>query len=125
MSNLVEDVLVNGKETCLFIDGNAISSIGERKDADQTIDGKGKAAIPGMVNTHTHAAMSLLRGYADDMNLHEWLEKYIWPVEAKLTDDDVYWGTRLACLEMIKTGTTCFFARISCVACLIPPTGQP
>ncbi|MCK5413855.1 MAG: amidohydrolase family protein, partial [Thermoplasmata archaeon] len=77
-------------------------------DADRTIDGKGHAALPGLVNTHTHAAMALLRGYGDDMVLHEWLSERIWPVEAKLTPDDVYWGTRLACLEMIRTGTTAF-----------------
>ncbi len=61
-----------------------------------------------MINAHTHAAMTLLRGYADDMQLFEWLKTKIWPLESKLTADDVYWGTRLACLEMIKSGTTCF-----------------
>ena len=65
-------------------------------------------AIPGLVNTHTHAAMSLLRGYADDMHLQEWLSEKIWPLEAHLTGEDVYWGTKLACLEMIRSGTTAF-----------------
>ncbi|MGB9177061.1 MAG: amidohydrolase family protein, partial [Methanoregula sp.] len=59
-------------------------------------------------NTHTHAAMSLLRGYADDMVLQDWLSQKIWPLEAHLTPADVYWGTRLACLEMIRTGTVAF-----------------
>lgn len=72
------------------------------------LDGTGTAALPGLVNAHTHAAMALLRGYADDMPLMAWLNDKIWPLEAKLTSDDVYWGARLACLEMIKTGTTCF-----------------
>ncbi len=72
------------------------------------IDGRGKAAVPGLVNAHTHAAMTLFRSYADDLRLQEWLETKIWPREATLTGDDVYWGTKLACLEMIRSGTTCF-----------------
>ena len=62
-----------------------------------------------MVNGHTHAAMTLFRGFGDDLPLMEWLETKIWPAEAKLQPDDVYWGTRLACLEMIRSGTTRFF----------------
>ena len=108
MSILIKDVLLEGKKTSILVEGNKIAEIGTKAKAEDTIDGRGKAAMPGLINTHTHAAMTLLRGYADDMNLQEWLEKYIWPVEAKMTEDDVYWGTRLACLEMIKTGTTCF-----------------
>lgn len=76
--------------------------------ADKVIDGKNKIAFPGMVNTHTHAAMTLLRSYADDMVLMDWLEKMIWPAEANLTPDDIYYGTKLAIIEMIKTGTTTF-----------------
>ncbi len=64
--------------------------------------------VPGLLNGHTHAAMTLLRGFADDMPLKSWLEEKIWPLEAKLTEEDVYWGAKLACLEMIKTGTTTF-----------------
>jgi 5-methylthioadenosine/S-adenosylhomocysteine deaminase len=64
--------------------------------------------MPGLVNTHTHAAMSLLRGYADDLALQTWLEDYMWPNEAKFTSDDVYWGTQLSVVEMIQSGTTCF-----------------
>jgi len=77
-------------------------------EADIVIDGKAKAAVPGFVNTHTHAAMALLRSYADDLPLQTWLEKAIWPREAKIEPEDIYWGTKLACLEMIKTGTTTF-----------------
>ena len=65
--------------------------------------------MPGFVNGHTHAAMTLFRGYADDLPLMTWLQNHIWPVEAKLDDDDVYWGTRLACVEMIRTGTVRFW----------------
>jgi 5-methylthioadenosine/S-adenosylhomocysteine deaminase len=61
------------------------------------------------MNMHTHAAMTLFRGYGDDMPLMQWLEKKIWPNEAKLTYDDVYWGAKLACVEMIHSGTTTFF----------------
>src|SRR5262249_24565899 len=62
-----------------------------------------------MVNGHTHAAMTLFRGYGDDLPLMEWLEKWIGPAEAKLEPEDVYWGTRLACAEMIRSGTSRFF----------------
>ena len=111
MSILIKNVLLGGKERNIYIDGNqieAISEAGSIKEAEFVIEGKDKAAIPGLFNAHTHAAMTLLRGYADDMPLQEWLETKIWPVEARLTEDDVYWGTKLACLEMIKTGTTFF-----------------
>ena len=110
MSILIQDVLINNVEKDIFIEGNLIREIGEciRHDADEVLDGKGKAALPSFSNGHTHAAMVLLRGYADDMLLDEWLNQKIWPVESKLTEEDVYWGTRLACLEMIRSGTTFF-----------------
>ncbi|MFW6014878.1 MAG: amidohydrolase [bacterium] len=75
---------------------------------DKVIDAQGKIALPGLINTHTHAAMTLLRGYADDLPLQKWLEKKIWPFEAQLTENDIYWGTMLAIIEMISTGTTTF-----------------
>ncbi|MCG2825384.1 MAG: amidohydrolase [Thermoplasmatales archaeon] len=108
MSILIKNVLLDKKETNVYIEGNIIQEIGKKTEADYVIDGKNKAVIPGMVNTHTHAAMCLFRGYADDMKLDEWLQNKIWPLESKLRGDDVYWGTKLACLEMIKTGTTTF-----------------
>ena len=114
-SLLIENVRAGGRPVDIFIDGSGtIASMGEgiarvcRKDAERCIDGKGDLALPGMVNTHTHAAMTLLRGYADDMPLQEWLTEKIWPLEAHLTGDDVYWGTKLACLEMIRSGTVAF-----------------
>ena len=64
--------------------------------ADHVMDGTGKAAVPPFYNTHTHAAMTLLRGYADDMELFTWLQDYIWPIEGRLTEEDVYTGTQLA-----------------------------
>ncbi|MFO8109375.1 MAG: amidohydrolase [Thermoplasmata archaeon] len=85
-----------------------IAEIGEELYGSQELEGKGKYLSPGMVNTHTHGAMTLLRGYADDLPLDEWLQDKIWPLESKLTAEDVYWGTKLACLEMIKSGTVAF-----------------
>ncbi|NLB52145.1 MAG: amidohydrolase [Syntrophomonadaceae bacterium] len=75
---------------------------------DLVIDGKDKVVMPGLINTHTHAAMTLLRSYADDLPLMEWLETKIWPLESQLTAEDIYWGTKLAIVEMIKSGTTTF-----------------
>jgi 5-methylthioadenosine/S-adenosylhomocysteine deaminase len=114
-SILIAGVMVDGRPADIFIDETGtIAGIGEgvrrerRGEADLVIDGDGAVALPGLVNTHTHAAMTLLRGYADDMVLQDWLSQKIWPLEAHLTGDDVYWGTKLACLEMIRTGTTGF-----------------
>ena len=76
---------------------------------DEILDATGRALLPGLVNGHTHAAMTLFRGFAGDLPLMDWLEQHIWPAEARLDADDVYWGTRLACLEMIRTGTTRFW----------------
>jgi len=74
----------------------------------QVIEAEGMAALPGLVNAHTHAAMTLFRSYADDMPLKQWLEEKIWPREAHLTREDIYWGTKLALAEMIRSGTTTF-----------------
>ncbi|MFH1789246.1 MAG: amidohydrolase [Candidatus Altiarchaeota archaeon] len=110
MSLLVKNVLLDGKKTNIHVEGNIISDVGAKagSKAGEVLDAKGKAAIPGLINTHTHAAMTLMRGYADDLELHDWLSNHIWPLEANLTGEDVYWGAKLACLEMIKSGTTCF-----------------
>ena len=115
MSIQIKNVLLNEREKNIYIEGNEIAAITEAGSGNANtgepefvIDGKRKAAIPGLFNGHTHAAMTLLRGYADDMPLYKWLSTKIWPVEARLTDEDVYWGTKLACLEMIKSGTTFF-----------------
>ena len=75
---------------------------------EKVIDGSSYIVMPGLVNTHGHAAMTLLRSYADDMPLKEWLEEKIWPIEELMQAEDVYWGTKLAIAEMIKSGTTTF-----------------
>ena len=112
-SVLIAGVTIGGSVVDIAIDDEGvIAGIGADArraiDADIIIDGSDRIAIPGMVNTHTHAAMTLLRGYADDMPLQEWLSEKIWPLEAHLTGDDVYAGTKLACLEMIRSGTVAF-----------------
>lgn len=108
---LIRNVLVEDERQDVLIVGQRIAAIGEGLTAEPgatQIDGSEQALLPGMHNGHTHAAMVLLRGYADDMPLHEWLNEKIWPVEARMTEEHVYWGTKLACLEMIRTGTTFF-----------------
>lgn len=108
-SILIKNVWMERDTTDILIEGNTIAKIGKNLDvqAQQTIDGSRKAVIPGLINGHGHAAMTLFRGWGDDLPLEQWLHDRIWPREAKMTDDDVYWGVKLACLEMIKTGTTC------------------
>ncbi|NGQ94529.1 amidohydrolase [Brevibacillus sp. SYP-B805] len=75
---------------------------------DEVIDGTGKYVLPGLINTHGHVGMSLLRGYADDLPLQQWLEEKMWPLEAQFTGEHVKWGTYLSIIEMIRTGTTTF-----------------
>ena len=97
-------------EADLLIEGNRISEIKKGLDApaDYVIDAKGRIISPGFVNAHTHSPMGLFRGLADDLPLMDWLEKYIWPREAKLTREITKVGAYLGVLEMIKTGTTAF-----------------
>lgn len=110
MSILLKRILMmDGMRRDILIKGNRIAKIGSvREKAEKTIDGKDKAVLPGFVNMHTHAAMTLFRGFADDMEFYEAWPKKIWPAESKLAGRDVYAGTKLACLEMLKSGTTCF-----------------
>ena len=109
---MLKNVVLNGQLTDIAISGKRFEKIAPAQDSSgyEIIDGRGKLAVlPPFYNTHNHAAMTLLRGYADDMELFTWLNNYIWPAEAKLTGEDVYAGARLANLEMIKSGTV-FFA---------------
>ena len=111
MSILIKNVLHQDKLTDVLIEGNRIARIASGISAPagaEVLDGTDKAIIPGFINTHTHASMTLFRGYGDDLPLMTWLEDYIWPVEAQMTAHDVYVGARLACLEMLRSGTTCF-----------------
>ncbi len=88
----------------------AIGSVNDFSDwsASRVIDARGGIILPGLINTHTHAAMTCFRGLADDLQLMNWLNDHIFPAEAKLDDQKVYLGTLLACAEMIMSGTTCF-----------------
>lgn len=106
---LIKDVLLGGARTNVLIEGNRFKSLcSNARTADKVIDGSRMAILPPFYNAHTHAAMSLLRGYADDMPLQKWLSEYIWPFEDTLTSEDIYNGSRLAILEMIKSGTVFF-----------------
>ncbi|MBR2508266.1 MAG: amidohydrolase [Lentisphaeria bacterium] len=111
-SILLKNVILDGKSRDIMIENGVFKEIApEIIDSTncQIIDGKGTLAVsPAFYNTHTHAAMTLLRSYADDMALFKWLQQYIWPVEAKLTPEDIYIGSKLAILEMIRTGTVFF-----------------
>jgi len=99
----------------MVIEGDQIRYVGEQLPADlvipedvEVMDGKGLLFLPGLMNTHGHAAMSLLRGHGDDLALQVWLQEKMWPMEGKFTSKDVYWGTSLSVLEMLKGGTTTF-----------------
>ena len=112
---LIKNILCNGAQKDILIENNIISRIEDNIDitdfegtgALRVISGEKKAVIPGLINMHTHSAMTLMRGLNEDSQLKEWLS-YIWEVEPRLDEELIYWGTKLACLEMLKTGTTCF-----------------
>lgn len=100
------------KTTNIFVTNDKISAITDTLpdnfSVDTIIDGKDKLATPGLVNTHTHISMTLLRSYADDMKLMDWLQNKIWPIEAKMKKEDIYWGAMLGIAEMLASGTTTF-----------------
>ena len=105
-----ERIIKNG---VIAIKNNEIIYVGEKATApkitaEKIVDARDKVAIPGLINCHTHLAMTLFRGIAEDQPLTKWLKETIWPLEAKLQPEDVYNGALLGCLEMIKTGTTTF-----------------
>ena len=95
----------------IAIKDGKISYIGTeapQEQAEKVIDGRGMIAMPGLVNTHSHAAMSLMRGYADDYVLQEWLNDHVFPIEGKLVGEDVYWAMLWAQAEMLATGTIAY-----------------
>jgi 5-methylthioadenosine/S-adenosylhomocysteine deaminase len=113
MSGLtVAGAVLDGERVGVRCEDGTIAAIGPGvgpEAGDETIDAGGAPLVPALVNGHTHAAMTLFRGYGGDLPLMRWLQEKIWPVEAKLEAEDVYWGTRLACAEMIRTGTARFW----------------
>jgi 5-methylthioadenosine/S-adenosylhomocysteine deaminase len=111
MSLLLKNVLLEGKNTDILIRERKIARIAPsiQENAEKVLEcGSHLAAVVPFYNTHTHTAMTLLRGYADDLALFTWLNEHIWPAEAKMDAQDIYAGTRLGILEMIKSGC-CFF----------------
>jgi 5-methylthioadenosine/S-adenosylhomocysteine deaminase len=104
------DIIKDGK---IAVRDGKIAYIGKAGDiqpfkADKVLEGHKKLVMPGLINCHTHAAMTLFRGLVEDIPLDKWLKEKIWPLEAKLQPEDVYIGSLLGCLEMIKNGVTCF-----------------
>ncbi|MBO4620720.1 MAG: amidohydrolase [Victivallales bacterium] len=116
MNLLIRNANLNGKLVDISIEGNRFSTIAPNLEGsfDEEFDAKGMLAFPPFYNCHTHVPMVLLRGYADDLELFTWLNDHIWPAEENFTSDvtwgkvAIYAGTRLACLEMIKSGTVFF-----------------
>ena len=107
--DMVDDELPNIRKTDILINNNIIEKIEkdiDDSDVDAKINAKNMVVMPGLVNTHTHLAMSIFRGYKDDRKLMDWLENAIFPVEDKLEPEDIYWNSYLSCLEMIRSGTT-------------------
>jgi 5-methylthioadenosine/S-adenosylhomocysteine deaminase len=112
VSLAVTGAVLDGKSVGLRCEEGRIAAIGPDVVAapgEETIDAGGAPLVAPLLNGHTHAAMTLFRGSGGDLPLMPWLQERIWPVEAKLDADDVYWGARLACAEMIRSGTTRFW----------------
>jgi len=104
--DIIEDGLIATKKNIITYAGPKRKT--PKIEAEKTIDASGMVATPGLINCHTHLAMTLFRGVAEDQPLETWLTEAIWPLEAKLKPQDIYYGSLLGCLEMIKSGTTCF-----------------
>ena len=105
------DATVERADVVVDSESGDVAAVGDPADVpegDETLDAEDSLVIPGLVNAHTHVAMTLLRGYADDKELDAWLQEDIWPVEAELAPEDVRAGTDLGLLEMIRSGTTAF-----------------
>lgn len=105
--NVYNSDLMKFEKNSVLIEDGKFKQIRDEAFEDG-IDYSDKYMLPAFINTHTHLAMSLLRNYADDLNLQDWLEQEIWPIEDLMTDDDMYWGSLLSMAEMISGGTTCF-----------------
>lgn len=112
---LLKNIICNGLPSDIHIECGLIKRISGHGQGDcnvlapdtEIIDCKGKTAMPAFVNMHTHAAMSLMRGVEEDVHLNNWIDR-IWEIESRIDEDFVYWGTKVACLEMLKTGTATF-----------------
>ena len=109
-SLLIKNVSLNGRPANILVRGGRFLCLdaAPSAEAEKVIDATGLAILPAFYNTHTHAAMTLLRGYADDMPLHTWLQDWIWPFEDKMKAEDVRRGSEMAIREMVATGTVFF-----------------
>ena len=107
---LLRHVLHEGRKTNILIRRDRFEDLDAPEDtvADRVVEADGTVIFPSFYNAHTHAAMTLLRGTADDVPLKTWIEEYIWPAEAQMTPDDIRRGDELAIREMVATGTTFF-----------------
>ena len=105
---LQEDLTIEYSDILIDVDEGIILEMGKSLGGDDEMDINGGLIIPGLVNAHTHIAMTLLRGYSDDKPLERWLKEDIWPIESQLTPRDVHIGSQLALVELIKSGTTTF-----------------
>ena len=103
----IPDGLIAAQDGVITYAG-AAEGYGAEAQPDEVLNAPGCVALPGLVNAHTHCAMTLLRGFADDMDLKPWLEEMVWPTESRLTPEDVYWGVMLGSVEMLRAGVTCF-----------------
>ncbi|MEM1552818.1 MAG: amidohydrolase, partial [Candidatus Bathyarchaeia archaeon] len=105
-NEIIRDGAIVIEDKTIIDVGKAEQILREYASGYEKINAKGRMVIPGLINTHQHAAMSLLRGYADDLPLQEWLEKWIWPIEGLMTAEDIYVGSLLTAVESIMGGTT-------------------
>ncbi len=113
---LLKNIVTEGVVSNILIEGNTIAGIFPAEDCSYldsmsegvcTVDCEGKTAVPGFVNMHTHAGMAMMRGIGEDITFHEWIDR-IWQAESNIDEDYIYHATKVACLEMVKTGTTTF-----------------
>ena len=110
---LLKNISAEGVASNILIEGSHIAKVVPADvevavpEGAEVMDCTGKAVLPGLVNMHTHAGMAMMRGVGEDIAFHEWLDR-IWKVESNINDEYVYHATKVACLEMIKTGTTTF-----------------
>jgi 5-methylthioadenosine/S-adenosylhomocysteine deaminase len=115
-SLVVENAVLGDRKVAIHCAGGVIADIRDdgadpavaQGGSTDRLDGRGCLVAPGLINAHTHAAMTVFRGRADDLPLMEWLQRHIWPYEEVMTEDEVYAGARLGILEMVRNGTTFF-----------------
>jgi 5-methylthioadenosine/S-adenosylhomocysteine deaminase len=113
----------------ILIEDGKFAAIGPsvEADADETIHAQGMVAMPGLINAHQHSAMTLLRGFSDDLKLMDWLEKKMLPAEERMDSEDIYWGAQLAMAEMIRSGTTAFadmYIQMDTIAAAVQESGM-